>query len=86
MDNARKVGWVGEGKSRRRVDHRKAGVPMPFELLLDHLCERYGGWPWQLMREPADEVLRFLGVLGRKAHWEAEVAELEPGDVMFWDE
>lgn len=59
---------------------------MPFELVLDQLCERYGGWPWQLQREPADDVLRYLNILGRKAHWENEVADLEPGDVMFWED
>lgn len=85
MDNARKVGWSGEGRSRRRVDHRRQDVPMPVELLLDQLCERYGGWPWHLLREPADEVLRFVAILGRKSHWENEVADLEPGDIMFWE-
>lgn len=86
MDNDRKVGWVGEGRARRRVDNRRPDVPVPFEILLDRLCERYGGWPWELERQPAEDVLRYLAILGRKAHWEGEVAELEPGDVMFWDE
>jgi hypothetical protein len=46
----------------RRELRQDVGCPTLYAHVL--LAERFGRWPWELRHEPADEVTRYLAVIG----------------------
>lgn len=61
-------------------------MPCPFPLLFIQLAERFGGWPWDVEREPADRVLYYLKVMGVQGEARAALAGLEPDEPFEYEE